>query len=108
MIEVHVDFGYCNNLPVYLTVSYPGSSNSNYSWVPLDKIAHIEIFNGNELNISLVNNDLVKISDDKNGSKEFYLNGIEMEFYRFCMDIITNIQSLKVWQCGIGCFNPVN
>lgn len=104
MIEVHVDFGYCNNLPVYLIVSSP----SSYSWVPLDKIAHIEILHGNELNISLVNNDLVQISDNKNGSKKFYLNGVEMEFHPFCMDIITNIQSLKVWQCGIGCFNPEN
>lgn len=108
MTEVYVDFGYCNNLPVYLTVSYPGSSNSNYSWVPLDKIAHIEILNGNELIISLVNNDLVKISNYKKGSKKFYLNGIEMEFYPFCMDIIGNVQSLKVFQLGIGCFNPVN
>ena len=104
MIEVHVDFGYCNNLPVYLTVSSP----SDYYWVPLDKIVHIDILQGNELKISLVNNDLVQISDDKDVSKKFYLNGVEMEFYPFCMDIITNVQSLKVWQCGIGCFNPVN
>ena len=108
MIDVHVDFGYCNNLPVYLTVSYPGSSKSNYSWVPLDKIAHIEILNGYELNISLINNDLIQISDDRNGSKKFYLDGVGMEFYPFCMAIIEKVQSLKTWQCGIGCFNPVN
>lgn len=104
MIDVHVDFGYCNNLPVYLIVASPG----RYSWVPIDKIAHIEILNGYELNISLINNDLIQISDDKNGSKKFYLNGVETDFYQFCIDIIGNVQSLKVWQCGIGCFNPEN
>lgn len=104
MIDVRVDFGYCNNLPVYLIVASPG----RYSWVPIDKIAHIEILHGNELNISLVNNDLVQISYDGKGSKKFYLNGVETDFYQFCMDIIGNVQSLKVWQCGIGCFSPEN
>lgn len=104
MIDVRVNFGYCNNLPVYLTIISPG----RYSWVPLDMIAHIEISNDNELNISLLNNDLIQVSDNKKGSKKFYLNGVEMEFYPFCMNIIDNLQSLKAFQCGPGCCNPVN
>lgn len=94
MIEVRLDFSYCNNIPVLLRVSSPG----NLSLIPLDMVAFIWVQDSDKLTISMMNGDQCIVEINHNTSKVFFLNGVEVEFLTLCKEVLQKVEAFKAFQ----------